>query len=306
MMNPEHNIPENAAGRRIALTGAAGSLASDIIPGLAERGYDIVCIDQRIPDDKFGCTWIACSVSNRNQLEQAVAGCEAVIHLAGIPLEHDWDTLMRVNIDGTQAVLETARKLGIGKVVLASSIHAAGYVAVPRERTKLPDDVIIRPNTFYGVSKAALEALGSMYHYRHGMDVICLRIASRFDKPQNERMLSTWLSPADAVRLFDAALSAKATGFRTIWGVSQNTRGYLSTAGGETIGFFAQDDAEQYAAEIYGAGDEDPSILASAWDRQYIGGIFCSPEPPQFTPDTLSMPDQSADSVEENRCASQS
>jgi uronate dehydrogenase len=265
---------------RIALTGAAGSLAADVIPGLLARGHRLTCIDRRLPQDRRGCTWVHCEITDRAALQQAMTGCDAVVHLAGIPLEDDWAPLLAANIDGTQAVLESARVLGIGKVVLASSIHAAGFVPVPPAGELVPDDVRVRPNTFYGVTKAAAEALGSMYHDRHGLDVVCLRIASRTDRPHDDRMLSTWLSPADAVRLLDAAVSPTVTGFRTVWGVSRNTRAYLSPAGGAAIGFHPQDDAEPYATEILALRGEDPA--APDWNRRFIGGTFCSPTPPRY------------------------
>jgi uronate dehydrogenase len=269
--------------RRIALTGAAGSLAADIIPDLTRRGYEVICIDTQDPRDRFGCDWRICSIDDGPQLSLAMQGCDAVVHLAGIPLEADWATLSRVNVDGTQAVLEASRKLGIKKVVLASSIHAAGFVSVPEPGApEVRDDVAVRPNTFYGVSKAAAEALGSMYADRFGMDVICLRIASRFKKPENERMLSTWLSPEDAGKLFDAALSDRASGFRIVWGVSRNTRGYLSPEGGAEIGFYPADDAEEFAVAITELSAHDASVLASDWDRRFIGGVFSSPSPPMF------------------------
>jgi len=267
---------------RVALTGAAGSLAGDVIPGLLARGHQLVCIDQRTPADDLGCRWVQCRVNDRTALAEALAGCDAVVHLAGIPLEDDWEPLLTANIDGTQAVLETARALGIGKVVLASSIHAAGFVPVPPPGERVPDDVRVRPNTFYGVTKAALEALGSLYHDRYGLDVVCLRIASRTDRPRDDRMLSTWLSPADATRLLDAALSPDVTGFRTVWGVSRNTRSYLSAAGGTAIGFHPEDDAEPHAAEVLaGTRSRAPE---QDWNQRYIGGVFCSPEPPRHQP----------------------
>lgn len=269
---------------RVALTGAAGSLAADILPGLGVCGHDIVGVDRHERPDSLpsDLSWVRCDVADVATLRTALAGCDAVVHLAGIPLESDWESMSRVNIDGTQALLEAARTTGVPRVVLASSIHAAGFVEVPAEGRRVPDDVPARPNTFYGVSKAAMEALGSLYHDRYGMDVVCLRIASRFDRPRDERMLSTWLSPADAVRLVDAALRTPAPGFRVVWGVSANTRGYLSRSGGAAIGYHPHDDAEEHADVVFGDGVRDPSVLASAYDRQFIGGVFCSPKPPMF------------------------
>lgn len=272
--------------KRVAITGAAGSLAHDIIPALQELGYELIGVDRDEPDAALELESVRSSITDRDRLFTAFAGCDAVIHLAGIPLEADWQTLLEANIDGTQAVLEAAHRQGIRRVILASSIHASGFVRVPLAGEKVPDDVPVRPNTFYGVTKAAVEALGSMYHHRFGMDIVCLRIASRFDHPLGERMLSTWLSPADAVRLFAAALSAPSPGFVTVWGVSANTRGYLSPDGGRSIGYHPVDDAETYAASLLGAGpdanEQDDSVFASEWDRAFIGGVFSSPHPPRF------------------------
>ena len=47
-----------------------------------------------------------------------------------------------------------------------------------------------------------------MYHHRYGLDAICVRILTCTERPENPRALSTWLSPDDAGRLFEACLSA--------------------------------------------------------------------------------------------------
>ncbi|MBF4993301.1 NAD(P)-dependent oxidoreductase [Arthrobacter gandavensis] len=266
--------------RRIAVTGAAGSLARDIIPRLVSAGYTVSCVDRVAPEDGFGQEWTLTEVAETEVLVESFRGCDAVIHLAGIPLEDDWDRLLAANIDGTHSVLEAARQAGVPKAVLASSIHAAGFTAVPAHGELIPDTTPVRPNTLYGVSKAALEALGSYYADRHGMDVLCLRIASRFDQPRDVRMLSTWLSPDDAARLCIAALADPGHGFRILWGVSANTRSYLSPDGGAAIGYFPQDNAENYAQE-FTEPDTPEAASETEWDRSYIGGVFCSPNPPR-------------------------
>lgn len=273
---------DSSSSPTVAVTGAAGSLAADIIPGLIDAGYRIVGIDYQTPKNDFGCEWIVCTVNDRDALRVAMEGCEAVIHLAGIPLEDDWSRLLQTNVDGTQAILECARLQNIERVVLASSIHAVGYAHTPSSAEKVQDDIPARPNTFYGATKAFAEVLGSMYHDRFDMNVICLRIASRFSEPQNERMLSTWLSPGDALRLMKACLTTPSPGYRIVWGVSANTRGYFARSGGEEIGFYPQDDAETYAGSIFAESVYDPSLRASKWDEDYLGGVFSSPSPPRF------------------------
>ncbi|MCQ1987507.1 NAD(P)-dependent oxidoreductase [Arthrobacter sp. zg-Y844] len=266
--------------KRIAVTGAAGSLARDIIPRLADAGYSMVCVDRTPPAESFGQDWVLTEVADTGTLVEAFRGCGAVIHLAGIPLEDDWDRILSANIDGTHSVLEAAHMAGVPRVILASSIHAAGFTPVPPAGDSVPDNTPVRPNTLYGVSKAAVEALGSYYSDRFGMDVVCLRIASRFDRPRDVRMLSTWLSPDDAARLFTAALADSVKGFRIVWGVSANTRSYLSPDAGAALGYVPKDDAERYAGDLTGPA-APASAAESDWDRQFIGGVFCSPRPPR-------------------------
>jgi hypothetical protein len=121
------------------------------------------------------------------------------------------------------------------------------------------------------------EALAALYHSRYGLDAICLRILTCDDRPRNARALSTWLSPDDAGRLFEACLTAPSPGFRVAFGVSANTRGgWVSLAEARSLGYEPRDDAEAYAAEILAAGgepdpDRDP-VLA------HLGGPFCLPE----------------------------
>jgi len=105
---------------------------------------------------------------------------------------------------------------------VASSNHAVGLRT--RGAEPLADDVPVLPDSPYGVSKAAGEALSAFYSLKYSMDVICLRIGSCFDKPENRRMLSTWLSPADFVRLTKAALETQSRDSASC-GACQRTRG---------------------------------------------------------------------------------
>jgi uronate dehydrogenase len=107
-----------------------------------------------------------------------------------------------------------------------------------------------------------------------------VRILSCFPQPRNVRMLSTWLSPDDAGRLFEACLTADRPGFRVVFGVSANTRGgWVSLAEARALGYEPQDDAEAYAAQIiaeHGAAalpdpDTDPVL-------RYLGGEFTLPD----------------------------
>jgi len=106
--------------------------------------------------------------------------------------------------------------------VVASSNHAVGFHVEDPGRCRTMWHRC--PTASYGVSKAAVEAMCRFYSVKFSMDIVCLRIGSCFDTPENHRMLSTWLSPADFVRLASASLASEHGGFRFVWGVSANTR----------------------------------------------------------------------------------
>jgi nucleoside-diphosphate-sugar epimerase len=213
------------------------------------------------------------SITDMATMERVCEGATAVIHLGGHSLEQTWDKILDVNINGTYTVLEAARRQGVKRVVLASSNHAVGYFR--RDEGEAGDYLFPRPDTNYGVSKVALEALGSMYAERYGMDIICVRIGSCFERPKDTRMLSTWLSPDDGARLFEACLATPDPGFRVVWGVSDNTRRWFALDEAQKLGYVSLDNSETYAAEVIAAhGEPDPDSLA----QRYLGGVWCGPD----------------------------
>lgn len=178
---------------------------------------------------------------------RAVAGCDACVHLAAIPVEAPFDQILQTNIQGVWALFEAARLEGCERVVFASSNHATGFYPITRPVT--PSEPV-RPDTYYGVSKVFGEALGSLYHDKFGLRVACVRIGSALPRPLDERHLSTWISPADLVRLFTACLTSADLGFAVVYGVSRNTRGWWDLEPGSRLGYEPQDNAESYADEV--------------------------------------------------------
>jgi uronate dehydrogenase len=242
---------------RVLITGAAGRIGRMLRERLT--GYDLRLLDV----EPAG---IRASVTDLDAMVEACTGMDALVHLGGISGEDTWVRIRDTNIDGTYCAFEAARRAGVRRVVFASSNHAVGFT---ENAPEAPDDLPPRPDTFYGVSKVLGEALGALYHDRHGLDVVCLRIGSCVDRPHDLRGLSTWLSPDDCARLVDAALTCPGPGFRTVWGISANTRRTWSLEGGAAIGYHPQDDAEIYAHELT-AGD--PAHEEAA--RRYVGGAF--------------------------------
>jgi nucleoside-diphosphate-sugar epimerase len=241
---PRHD--ESIRDQVVLITGAAGRMGTYLRVRLARPGRLIRLLDisavTGVGDREEAIT---ASVTDLAAVRRAMKDADAVIHLGGHSDERPWEDILDVNIVGARTVFEAARLEGVGRVVYASSNHAVGYYEY--QGGELPDGLPPRPDSLYGLSKAFGESLGSLYHDRHGLDVVCVRIGSCFDEPTNSRMLETWLSPDDAGRLFEAALSPATTGFHVIWGVSDNSHRWWSLESAKSIGYRPQDRAEDAA-----------------------------------------------------------
>lgn len=191
-------------------------------------------------------------------VEAAMAGADHVVHLGGLPDEAPLADLLDVNVLGTHHVLKAARRTGVKRVVLASSNRVAGFYPVGH-RTSPQEPV--RPDGLYGVSKAAIEALGRLYADKFGLSVICLRIGNVELRPTEPRHLATWLSPRDAFGYVEAALTApQCVRFATVYAVSANTRRFRELPDPQVLDYTPVDDAESHAEDIVGADDPaDPT-----------------------------------------------
>ncbi len=107
---------------------------------------------------------VRASILNPRDLDEACTGASRVIHLAGIPTEAPWEDINNVNITGTHNVLEAVRKARVSNFVYASSNHAVGFFR--KSAGTAPDYQLPLPDTNYGVSKAAGEAMASLYSSR--------------------------------------------------------------------------------------------------------------------------------------------
>jgi len=248
---------------KIAVTGAAGNIGRRLCPELA-REHEVVGIDLRDAD-------VLCDVRDFAGLLHAFAGCEAVVHLGGISNnEAPWRPIYEANIGGTYNAYEAARQCGVRQFIFASSNHAVGQYEVDFVKPEayrggtgflLRDDAPLRPDGYYGVSKAFGEALGRYYSDAFGMRVACLRIGSvtATDSPEGagatlgylgvsrevllERLKTTWMSHRDFQRLVSAIL-AHDVPYAIVYGVGDNPNRFWDLEPGRIhYGFWPLDSA---------------------------------------------------------------
>lgn len=240
--------------QRLLITGCNGLVGRVIWPALADE-YDLYGVDISI--DEMDERKFRADIAELEQLETVfnqISSLSLIVHLAGDPnVNADWSSVLANNINGTKNVYEAARLHRVKRIVFASSNHVTGaYEGIPPSLHTQPKPTWItprdpiRPDGFYGVSKAAGEALARMYYEVYGLESICLRIGSVTkdnDPRQNPRFESTWLSHRDLIQLVKKSLQAD-VGFGIYYGVSNNTKRFWDTSNARTdLGYIPEDDA---------------------------------------------------------------
>ncbi|MGH7706996.1 MAG: NAD-dependent epimerase/dehydratase family protein [Vulcanimicrobiaceae bacterium] len=247
---------------KIAVTGASGTIGARLCADLAPD-HELVRIDLQGGD-------IVADVRDGAAVERAFAGCESVIHLAGVvAVDAPWEAVYETNIGGTYAVFEAARRAGCKRVIFASSNHAVGMHEIentpdlyePKFGLVVGTESPFRPDSLYGVWKAFGEVLGRYYSDNFGLQVVCVRIGSITpeDSPTHpnvanssgwldltaeqkfKRYAATWMSQRDFARLVRAIL-ARETAFAVVYGVGDNATRFWDLEPGRAIfGFWPED-----------------------------------------------------------------
>lgn len=143
------------------ITGGAGFLGHNLARFLLNKGHSVRTIDLSPFDypEIQGVQHFTADIRNKDALRRATAGVDVIVHTAaGLPL---WKPaqIRSVNFEGTRAVLEVARELGIERVVHISTTAVYG---IPDHHPLYETDRLqgVGP---YGISKIAAEKLCEAY-----------------------------------------------------------------------------------------------------------------------------------------------
>lgn len=257
----------------IVVTGAAGGIGSRLrrlLKGLYPtiRWSDLAPPKDLAPDETF----VAADLAEIDQVERLLDGADGVVHLGGEANETSWERIRRANIDGCYNLFEAARRRKVERVVFASSNHAVGYY--PRQR-RIGVNAPVRPDSRYGASKAFGEALGSLYAYKHGIRVTCLRIGFVGEKPIDRRRLSIWLREDDLVQLIRIGLEHPDIRYEIFFGMSDNAAAWWDNEAAFRFGYRPQGKGDDHReAALAGQMAIPPDAIAD-W---YQGGPFCHDE----------------------------
>ena len=259
---------------RLLLTGAAGGLGRVLRPRLKAhcavlRVSDIADLGVAAPGEELA----PAALEQADAVLALLDGVDAVVHLGGVSVEGPFEPILQANIVGNYHLYEAARRHGVRRIVFASSNHVTGFY---RQDEVIDPLMPMRPDGYYGLSKAFGENLAQFYFDRYGIETVSLRIGSSFPEPKDRRMLATWLSYDDLERLVLAALTAPVVGHSVIYGMSDNATSWWDNTSARHIGYRARDSSEPFRAAREAAqprlDQNDPGTL-------YQGGGFVTKGP---------------------------
>jgi nucleoside-diphosphate-sugar epimerase len=193
--------------KRIVFTGGTGKAGRHAVPYLAAKGYTILNVDLK-PLALAGVNTLIADMTDSGQMFNALTmhfGFEgydagkppsppdAVVHFAAIPrvlIEPDNKTFA-ANVVSTYNVIEAAMKLGVRKVVIASSETTYGVCFAEGDKDfkqfPLDEDYAIDPMDSYGLSKLVNEQTARAFAARYGADIYALRIGNVIEPHEYDR-----------------------------------------------------------------------------------------------------------------------
>ena len=172
-------------GKKILVTGGAGTIGSNLVDLLAEGGArEIVVLDNFVRGRRANLAKALPSgvvevvegdIRDTDTVRKVTEGADLVFHLAAIRITQCAEEPRLANevlVDGTFNVLEAAAAAGVGKVIASSSASVYGMAeAFPTTERHHP----YNNDTFYGAAKAFNEGMLRSFHAMSGLDYVALR-----------------------------------------------------------------------------------------------------------------------------------
>ena len=233
---------------RVLFTGGSGKAGRHVVAYLVAQGHRVLNFD-RVPLGLTGVHDLIGDITDAGQVYSAMrshagydemeAGSgaqlfDAVVHFAAVPrhlMMPDTETY-RVNVMGTYNVLEAAVKMGIGKIIIASSETTYGLCfsdgVVDPKVLPLEEDYDIDPMDSYGMSKKVNEVTARSFQRRSGADIYALRIgnviepheyasvfpAAAADPGLRRRITFSYIDARDLGQIVDLCLQKDGLGFQ--------------------------------------------------------------------------------------------
>jgi UDP-glucose 4-epimerase len=172
-------------GRRMLVTGGAGTIGSTLVDQLIRAGAaEVVVLDNFVRGRRRNLEWAAANgnltvvdgdVCDRALVRELTEGIDLVFHQAAIRITQCAEEprlALEVLVDGTYNVVEAAAECGVEKLIAASSASVYGLAT---EFPTAEDHHPYANDTLYGAAKVFNEGLLRSFHAMRGLDYVALR-----------------------------------------------------------------------------------------------------------------------------------
>lgn len=201
--------------QRILFTGGSGKAGKHVIAYLVDQGHHVLNVDLTPLDNPKVDTLFA-DITQSGQMFNALTSYsswsdldsgegppafDAIVHFAAVPRIRMWpdDETFRVNTVGTYNVIEAGIKLGIRKIIIASSETTYGVCfadgRVNPHSLPLEEDYDVDPMDSYGLSKVLNEVTARSFQRRSGADIYALRIGNVIEPHEYDRFPDFFANP---------------------------------------------------------------------------------------------------------------
>jgi len=232
--------------KRVIFTGGSGKAGRHVVKYLLDRGCEVLNLDLKPLDDPRARTLIT-DITDSGQVFNAMTTTtelhefaadlrakpiDAVVHFAAIPrvmIVPDNETF-RINTMGTYNIVEAASKLGIPKIIVASSETTYGVVFAPLptepEYFPLDEDYPVSPSDSYALSKICNEATAKAFAKRYGHDVYAIRIGNVIEPHEYENFPKFFADPGLRKKIAWSYIDARDLGQLVLRAIQTDGLGY--------------------------------------------------------------------------------
>ena len=191
----------------IAVTGGSGKAGRVVVADLVHHGHQVLNID-RVPSPESRSPespvpFLRADLTDFGQTLEALSGAETmpgielVVHLAAIPspAHATPDQVFRTNMTSLHTVFDAAVRLGLRRVVWASSETTLGLPFTRPPDYAPVDEAHVYPETSYALSKALGEEMARQFSRWSGLPIVGLRFSNIMVREDYERFPAFWDDP---------------------------------------------------------------------------------------------------------------
>jgi len=258
---------------RVLVTGASGKIGRSLLPALGAAGYNVRAVEFQTPITCKGVEVVKGSVGEGDFVTAALAGVDAVIHLA--TSKEDPEGFLDVSVRGTFNLLDASRTCGhIEQFILAGGDAAVGIFFYEHPYPIDETAPLAAYPAYYALSKVLEETMCNQTAIQYGLATTILRFS--------------WIQDEDDILAYMTLAEPNFGG--PPWeelATTDEQKAYFEK-GLDGVGCLVHGDGKPYRRHVVGIKDVVESFLLALGNERAAGETFNIAAPSAFSYDVLS------------------